>query len=200
MAQGHHAELQAHLHALLQGLLDALADHKGEDALGLVVLDHLGHVLGIVRLAQHHGHAGDVSGDQGHAQGTDDGIGHEPDAGVPGVGIAAAHVFQALDDLRAHGGGKARVQGRADVVLIGDEALQNAHAGGQVAQGLHLHAGSGIDGGEEVGGVREGHRRIRAVLGDGVVDGPLGQARHGVGTAIDQISQSAHKESTSCKI
>ena len=194
MAQGHHAKLQAHLHALLQGLLDALADHKGEDALGLVILDHIGHVLGIVRLAQHHGHAGDVPGDQGHAQGTDDGIGHEPDAGVFGVGFAAAHVFQSLDDLRAHGGGKARVQGRADVVLIGDEALQNAHTGGQVAQGLHLHAGSGVDGGEEVGGVGESHRRIRAVLGDGVVDGSLGQARHGVGTAIDQISQSAHME------
>ena len=107
---------------------------------------------------------------------------------------SSAYILQALDDLRAHGGGKARVQGRADVVLIGDEALQNAHTGGQVAQGLHLHAGSGVDGGEEVGGVGESHRRIRAVLGDGIVDGPLGQARHGVGAAIDQISQSAHME------
>ena len=30
-----------------------VADHKGEDALGLVVLDHPGHVLGLIRLAQH---------------------------------------------------------------------------------------------------------------------------------------------------
>ena len=192
VAQGHHTELQAHLHALGQGLLDAVADHEGEDALGLVVLDHLGHVLGVVGLAQHHGHAGDVAGDQGHAQGADDGVGNEADAGVLGVGVRAAQVLQSLDDLSPHGGGKARVEGLGDVVLVGDQALEDVHTGGQVPQGLHLHAGGGVDGGEEVGGVGEGNRGVGAVLGDGVVHGPLREARHGIGTGIDQISQCAH--------
>ena len=93
VAQGHHAHLQAHLHALLQGLLNAVADHKRQNPLGLVVLHHLGYIGRVVGLAQDHGHAGDVARDQGHAQGADDGVGHEPDAGVLGVGIGAAYIF-----------------------------------------------------------------------------------------------------------
>ena len=188
VAQGHHPQLQAHLHALAQGLLNAVPDHEGENALGLVVLHHLGYVGGAVRLADDHGHAGDVAGDQGHAQGADHGVRHKADAGVLSVGVRAAHVLQSLDDLRAHGGGKARVQGLSDVVLAGNQALEYVHAGGQIPQRLHLHACGGVDGGEEVGGVRKGNRGVSAVLGNGILDGPLGQARHSVGTGIDQIS------------
>ena len=54
MAQGHHAELQTHLDALLGGLLDAVANHKGHDALGLVILDHVGHLGRFGGLAQDH--------------------------------------------------------------------------------------------------------------------------------------------------
>ena len=166
-----------HLHALLQGLLDAAADHEGEDALGLVVLDHFRHGGGVIRLAQDHGHAGDVARDQGHAQGADDGVGDEADAGVGLVGVGIVHVLEALD---------------------GDEALEHAHAGGQVAQGLDLHACGGVDGGEEVGGVGEGGRGFGPVLGDGVVYRALCQSSDGVGTGIDQISQCAHRNTASC--
>ena len=188
VAQRHHPQLQTHLHALVQGLLDAVADHEGHDALGLIILDYLGHVGGIVGLAQDHGHAGDVAGDQGHAQGADDGVGNEADAGILGVGIAAAHILQTLDDLGAHGGGKAGVQRLAQVVLIGDQALEHAHAGGQIPQSLDLYAGGGVNGGEEVGGVGKGDRGVGAMLGNGVIDGALGEARDGIGTGIDQIS------------
>ena len=188
VAKGHHAQLQPHLHPLARRLLDAVADHKGEDALGLVVLDHLGYICGVVRLADDHGHAGDIAGDKGHTQGADDGVRDKADAGVLCIGVAAPHIFQALDDLRAHGGGKPGVQRLGDVVLVGDQALEDAHAGGQVAQGFHLHAGGGVDGGEEVGGVGESNRGVGAVLGNRVVDGPLSQACNGIGTGIDQVS------------
>ena len=187
MAQGDDTELQAHLHAALGALLDDIAHQEGHNALGLVVLDHLHHVGGILGLAQHHGHAGDIAGNQRHAQGADDGVGHEADAGLIGIGIAAVYVLQALQDLRAHGGGKTRVQGLAQVLLTRNQALQHAHTGGQVAQGLDLHTGSGVNGGEEISGVGEGDFLVRAKLGNGIVDSALGQARHRVGTAIDQI-------------
>ena len=192
VAQRHHAELQAQLHAALDALLDDVADQEGQYALGLVVLDHLGHVRGRVGLAQHHGHAGDIAGDQRHAQGADDRVGHEADAGILGVGIAALHVLQALDDLRAHGGGQASVQRVAQLGLVGNQALQHAHAGRQVAQRRHLHARGGVDRREEIGRVRKRDLLLRAVLRNGVVHRALGQARDRVGTGKNQIGQCAH--------
>ena len=195
VAQRHHAELQAHLHAALNRLIDHVADQEGEQALGLVVLDDVYCIGGIVRLAQHHGHAGDVAGDQRHAQGADDGIRHEANAALVLIGLCAVHKLETLQDLRAHGGGQARVQRVAQLGLVGNQALEHAHAGGQVAQLGHLHAGGGVDGREEVGGVREGDGSVRTVLGDGVVHRTLGQACNRVGTGKNQISQSAHRYS-----
>ena len=56
------------------GALDPVVVSAGA---GAIALDHIGHIPGVVRLAQHHGYAGDVPGDQRHAQRADDGIGHE---------------------------------------------------------------------------------------------------------------------------
>ena len=193
VAQRHHAELKAHLHTLSGGLLDAVADHEGHNALGLVVLHHVGYVGSIVRLAQHHSYAGDVTGNQRHAQGADDGIGHKADAGILSVGVTAAYILEALDNLSAHSGGKTGIQGLSNIVLIGDEALEDAHTGGQIPQGLNLYASGGVDGGEEISGVGEGHGGVGAMLGNGVVDSALGEPRHGVGTGIDQISQCTHR-------
>ena len=187
MTQGDHTELQAHLHAAFGALLDAVAYHKGHNALGLVVLDHLYHVGGVLGLAQDYGHAGDIAGDQRHTQGTDDGIGHEADAGLILIGLGPVYIFQAFQDLRAYGGSQTGVEGLTQILLIGDQALQHAYAGGQIPQGLYLYAGSGINGGEEIGGVGEGDLLIRAVLGDGIVHCALGQARDRIGTTVDQI-------------
>ena len=192
MAQGNNTKLQAHLDAAYRALLDDVAHQEGQDTLGLVVLDHLDNIGRVVSLAQHHRNAGDISGNQGHAQGADDRVGHEADAGFIGVGVAALNVLQALDDLSAHGGGKAGIQCLAQVLLVGDQALEHTHTGRQIAQGLYLHAGSGINGWEAVGSIRESNFLVCAILGDGFVDGAFGQAGNRIGTTVDQISQYTH--------
>ena len=193
VAQGHHAQLQAHLDTLLCSLLNAVADHQCQDALGLVIFDNLGYIFGFLRLAQDHGYTRDIACHQGDAQGTDDRIRHKADAGLSGVGLGTVQILQALNDLGTDSGSKAGVQGLSDIVLIGNKAFQNAHTSGQIPQSFDLYAGSGINRGEEISGVRESHRRVGAVLGDGVVDSALGQPGNGVGTGIDQISQCTHR-------
>ena len=117
---------------------------------------------GIVCLAQHDGHAGDIPGDQRDTQRTNDwdpGTKPMPDFAL--IGVSAVHILQALQDLRADGGGKAGVQGLTQILLIGDQALQDAYAGGQIAQRLDLHAGGGVDRGEEVCRIGEGKLFLR---------------------------------------
>ena len=185
MTQRNDTQLQTHLHAAIGALLDAVTHHKGHDALGLIVLDHLHHIGGVIGFAQHYRHTGDVAGDQGHAQGTNHGVGNEADAALCCIGVAALHILETFDNFSAHSGSKTGIQRLTQILLVGNQAFQNAHAGGQVAQGLHLHAGSGIDGGEEIGGIGEGDFLVSAVFGDGIVDGILGQTGNSVGTAID---------------
>lgn len=109
MAQRDDAQLETHLDALLGALLDDVADHEGHDALGLIALDDGGHVLRLLGLAQHDGYAGDIAGDQRDTEGTDDGIGHEADAGDGRllVGVLRLDELQALQDLCADGSGEA---------------------------------------------------------------------------------------------
>ena len=187
MSQRNDTQLQTHLDAALGALLDDVAHHEGHDALALVVLDHLNNVLGIVRLAQHNGHAGDIAGDQRHAQRTDDGVGNEADAGLVFVGVGTVDVFQSLKNFRADSGSKAGVQRLTQILLIGDQALEHAHAGGQIAQSLDLYAGGSVNGGEKVCGIGEGNLLVCAVLGNGVVYSTFGQSRNGIGTAINEI-------------
>ena len=189
MAQRDNAELKAHLDARIRALLNDFADHEGHDALGLIVLDDLCNVLAVFGLAQHDGHAGDIARDQRHAERADDGIGHKADAGNRGllIGILRFGKLQTLKDLGADGSGKTGVERLAQILLIGDEALENAHAGGQIAQGLDLDAGGGVDGGEEIRGVREGNGMVCAIFCNSVVDCTLGQASHGMRAAIDEI-------------
>ena len=187
MAQGDHPELQAHLDAALGTLLNAVAHHEGHNALGLVILDNLDHLGGVIGLAQHNSNTGNIAGNQGHAQGTDDGIGNEADAGLVLVGVAALHILEAFNDLGAHGSGKTGVQGLAQILLIGDQALEHAHAGRQITQGLNLNTGSRVNRGEEIGGIGECDFLICAVLGNGIVHSVFGQARNRVGTTVNQI-------------
>ena len=189
MAQRDDTELKAHLDARFRALFNDFADHEGHDALGLIVLDDLCNVLAVFGLAQHDGHTGDIARDQRHAEGTDDGIGHEADAGNRSllIGVLRLGELQALKDLGTDSGGQTGVECLSQILLIGDEALEHAHAGGQIAQRLDLDAGGGVDGGEEIRGVREGNRMVCAIFCNGVVDCTLGQASHGVRAAIDEI-------------
>ena len=189
MAQRDDAELKAHLDARFRALFNDFADHEGHDALGLIVLDDLCNFLAVFGLAQHDGHTGDIARDQRHAEGTDDGIGHEADAGNRGllIGILRFGKLQALKDLGTDSGGQTGVECLSQILLIGDEALEHAHAGGQIAQSLDLDAGGGVDGGEEIRGVREGNGMVCAIFCNGVVDCTLGQTSHGMRAAIDEI-------------
>ena len=189
MAQRDDAELKAHLDARFRALFNDFADHEGHDALGLIVLDDLCNVLAVFGLAQNDGHTGDIARDQRHAEGTDDGIGHEADAGNRGllIGVLRFGKLQALKDLGADGSGQTGVECLTQILLIGDEALEHAHAGGQIAQSLDLDAGGGVDGGEEIRGVREGNGMVCAIFCNGVVDCTLGQTSHGMRAAIDEI-------------
>ena len=191
VAQRHDAVVETHLDALGGGLIDDVADEEGQQALVLVVLDDGGELGGLLRAAENDGDAGDVARDEGHAEAADDGIGHEADAALALVGILV-EPLQTLDDLRSDGGRETGVESLAEVLLVGDEALEDADAGGQVAELGDLDAGRGVDGGEEVGGVGESDAGILAVLGDGVVDGALGKTRDGVGAGVDEIGKNAH--------
>ena len=131
MTQRDDTEFQTHLHTAGRALLNDIAHQEGHDALGLVVLDHLDHVLGLLSLAQDNGNTGDIAGDQRHAQGTDDRIGHEADAALVLVGVAL-DIAQTLQDLSANGGGKTGIESLTQILLVGDEALEDTDTGRQV--------------------------------------------------------------------
>ena len=76
------------------GLLDDVSDQEGQDTFRLIVLHHGDDVRGVLRLAEHDSHTGDVAGDQRDAQGTDDRVRNEADAGLIRVGIRAVHILQ----------------------------------------------------------------------------------------------------------
>ena len=186
MAQGDHTELKAHLDTLGH-LLDAVADEEGHNALTLVVLNHIDDISSILGLAQNNGHTGDIAGNQRNTQRTNNGIGNKTDAGFICIGLGL-QILQTLDDFSAHSGGKAGVQGLAQVFLIGDQALEHTHTSRQVAQGLDLHAGGSVNGGEIIGSIGECNLLVSTVLFNGRIHSALYQAGDGVGTAIDQIS------------
>ena len=189
MAQRDDAQLEAHLDACVGALLNDVADHEGHDALGLIILDDLGDIFAVFCLAQNDGHAGDIARDQRNAEGTDDGIGHEADAGncCLLIGFLRLGELEALDDLSADSGGQTGIERLPQILLIGDEALENADAGGQIAQRFDLDAGGCVDGGEEIRSIGEGNGMVRAVFFNGAVDCTLGQASHGMRAAIDEI-------------
>ena len=187
MTQRDDTELQTHSDAAFQTLFDAVANHEGHNTLALVVLDNGNHVSGIVRLAQNDCDTGDVAGNQGHTQGTDDGVGDEADAGVVLIGVCIVQILKALNDFRTNRSGKTGVQGLAQILLVGNQALENTDAGAQIAQGFDLYAGSSVNCGEVVSGIGEGKFLIGTVLCNGFVHCAFGKAGNSVGAAIDQI-------------
>ena len=170
VTQRNHTELKTHFHAAFGYLLDDIANHKGHNALGLVVLDHFNHIFGIISLAQHNGNTGNIAGNQRHTQGADDGVGHKADAGIVFIGIAALGILEAFDNFSANSGGKTGIERLSQVFLVGDQALQHTYAGRQIAQGLYLHTGSGINGGEIISGIGKCDGMVCAIFFDGCID------------------------------
>ena len=194
MAQRDDTKVKAHLYAALRALLDYVAYHKGHDALALVILHDVYHILRILRLAQHNRHARDIAGNQRHAQGTDHRVRNEADSAVIRVRIRVVHILQSLQDLSAHRCGKAGVQGLSQILLVANQALQHAHTGREIAQLRHLHARGRIDGRQEVSGVRHRYLLVLSILRDGVIHSTLRESRHRVRALVNQISQHAHNQ------
>lgn len=109
MPQGHDTQLQAHLDAARGTLVDDLADEECQNALGLVVLDDGDDIRRIVCLAQDDSHARDIPRDQRDTQRTNDRVRDKADARFVFIGGSAVHIFQALQNFRADGGGKAGI-------------------------------------------------------------------------------------------
>ena len=152
-----------------------------------VVLGKAENAADVVSVVKDNGHTGDIAGDQGDTQGADDGVGNEADSGLILVGIAALNILQAFDNFSTDSGGKTGIQGLTQIFLIGDQALQDAHTGDQVPQGLDLDTGGRIDGGEIISGIGECDGLIRAVLCDGIVDCAFGQTGNCITACIDQV-------------
>ena len=170
-AQGAHADIGAGLVARVGQLLAALTGQGDQDALALIGLDQRDGLLGIVSAADDNGHAGDIAGDQGHAQLTDEGVGQVTQQGLL-IGGRAVDVLQRLQELRAQGGGDAGLEGIVQPVVGGD-----------------LFAGHCVVAGQAVSGVGEGHAFALAVLGDGAINGGYGTVVIVVVTAKNSVKK-----------
>ena len=187
-AQGAHADVGAGLVARVGQLLAALTGQGDQDALALIGLDQRDGLLGIVSAADDNGHAGDIAGDQGHAQLTDEGVGQVAQQGLL-VGGRAVDVLQRLQELRAQGGGDAGLEGIVQPVVAGHLGLDGSHGGLHLAQGGDLFAGHCVVAGQAVSGVGEGHAFALAVLGDGAINGGYGTVVIVVVTAKNSVKK-----------
>ena len=173
VAQRHHADVGAGLVAGLGQLTDALAGDGDQDALALVALHQRNHFLGGVGLAQDNGNAGNIAGNQRHAQLTHEGVGQVAALGSL-VGSCAMDVLQSFQELCAQSGSDAGFKSVVQTVVPSHLGLDGSHSGLHLAQGGDLFAGNCVVAGQAVGGVGEGHGLALAVLGDGFVNGGYG--------------------------
>ena len=190
MTQRDDAQLQTHLDACVGALLDHIADQEGHDALGLVVLDDLCCVFAVFRLAEHDGNAGNIARDQRHAERTDDGIGHKADAGhsCSLIGVLRLDKLETFENFCADCGCKTGVQCLTEVLLVGNQALEDAHTCRKIAERFDLDAGCCINRGEVISSIGEREFLVCTVFGNCVVDRALGQTGDGIRAAINQIS------------
>ena len=179
LAERDDADIVAGLVALLLELVDDAAHEGDEDALTLVALHERDGLIGRGSGAEDNGNAGDVARDQRHAEVTNDGVRQVAVAGQL-IGRCAVEVLQDLDELGAQCGGYAGHEGVVQAGIAGHERLDDAESLLQLAEGADLRAGDGVVAGQGVGSVGEGHGLAFAVLGDGIVNGGLGQAVNGI--------------------
>ena len=189
VAQRHNAVLNAHLHAFSDSLVNDFANQEGHQALILVIADDGGNACSVIGLAQNNGNARNVAGNQRHAQRTDDRVGNKANAGFVFVRSRIVDPLQGLNDFCANSSCQAGVQSCAQVGCVRVQALHNVNAGTQIAQLLYLYAGSGIDGRQEVCGVREGDGGIFAMCFDCCGNSAFGQIDYGIRTAVNHVHQ-----------
>ncbi len=169
VAQGHHPDILAQLHARLMAVADGFAGQGDQDALRLVGLGQRHSLRRVLRAAEDDGNAGDIAGDQGHAQVPHEGVGQVAALRLR-VGGRPVEVLQRLQELRAQGGGNAGFERVVHPVDMGQLGLQGAQGGLHLTQVGNFFAGDGVIAGQGVGGVGEGHGLALAIGGDGLLN------------------------------
>ena len=192
-AQGHAADVEAQLHALLDALVNDTAHQGDKDTLGLVLLHQLHALLSGGGSADDDSHAGDVPGNQRHAQLTDLGIGEVThDRLLIGAAAVGGPLHQ-LDHLSGQSGGHTGGEDILGAVVAGHEILNGGLQGLLgLAHGSHLLAGHGIEAGQAVCGVAKGSGGVGAQLGDGLVNGLDRKSIHFVVTGENSLEQCLH--------
>ena len=151
-------------------MLDGVAGEGDQNALRLVGLGQSHGLGGVFRAADDNGNAGDVAGDQRHAQITDEGVGQVTHFRL-GIRLRAVQVFQRFQELGAQGGRNAAFKGVVEAVVAGHLGLDGVHGGLHLTQSGDLHAGDAVVTGQAVSGAGERYRLALAVGGDGLING-----------------------------
>ena len=188
IAQRHNPDVLAQLHAGVEAVLDGVAGQGYQNALSLVGLRQRYGLGGILRAADDNGDTGDIAGNQGHAQVTDEGVGQVAQLGL-GIGGGPADVLQGFQELGAQGGGDAGFKGVVEPVVPGHLGLDGVHGGLHLTQSGDLLAGHCVVAGQAVSSVGEGHALALAVLGDGVINGGDGTLVVVVVTAKNSVKK-----------
>ena len=186
----HTAHAETGRHARFVDLIDDAADHKHEDAAGLIALHGLNRFFHARRRADHDDEAGDVARDQRNAQFANFRVGEVTMILGALVGCRAAGILARFDDFRRHRGSDAGGEDRLRAVFTRHHGADIGEHGLQFVQLGDLFAEVGIDAGEVIGGVGHGHGRVFAQLGDDGVDFVLRLEVHLIGATEYSIKQS----------
>ena len=182
-AHGDHTDVKVHGHAALQQLLDDAADEEHEDTAGLIALDGLQRFFLGGGRADHDHEAGDIPGNQRHAQGTHFGVGKVAVIVGALVGGGVAGILAGLDHLGGDGGAYAGGEDVLGLMLAGHHGLHVGERVPQLAQRGDLLAQIGVNAGQVVGRVRHLHGSGLAQFGDDGVDLCLRFGKHLVGAS-----------------
>ena len=191
-ADGDDTDGEAHGQARLDGLLNNAADQEHENTAGLIALDGLNGFFRGRSRPDHDDEAGNIAGDQRHAQLTDFCVGEVAvvvGAFVRSVGL---DVLARLDHLRGDGGADAGLEDGVGARLAEHHGLHIGQRVLQFADVRDLLADVGIDTGQEVGGGGHGQRGVAANLCNDLVDFFFGLREHLVGAVEDSFKQCLH--------
>ena len=192
-AQSHAADVEAQLHALLDALVNDTAHQGDKDTLGLVLLHQLHALLSGGGSADDDSHAGDVPGNQRHAQLTDLGVGEVAHDGLLVGAAAVGGPLHQLDHLGGQGGSDAGGENILGAVVAGHEILDGGLQGLLgLAHGGHLPAGHGVEAGQAGGGIAKGSGGFGPQFGQGLVHGLDRKSVHFVVAGENSLEQCLH--------
>ena len=188
VSQRNYTEIKAQLHTAFRALFNHIANHKGHNALALVIFYHIYYVFGIISLSKHYSHTGDIARYQRHAQGTDNGVRNKADSAVLRIRICMVHILQSLDDLSSYRCGKSCVQSFSQIFFVGNQALQNAHTGRQIAELCHLYACGSVNRRQKISRIRHRYLFVFSILCNRLIHSIFRESCHRIGAIVNQIS------------